>query len=136
MYNRGYYGYIAENVNIKTKYTIEFTRNKEVLDMMEKPEFDFDMLDKKEFVFLEDAISCWNTLCYDSSVLHIMLYEQIILNDEVVLEQCKDEVLPTVLDRISRQKVKQAEDNLKLCKEENEKMKNFLAKYGINAEDI
>lgn len=61
-----------------------------------------------------------------------MLFEQIILDGEVILEQCKDEVVPTVLDAISKQRVKQAEDNMELFKEENEKMKKFLASYGID----
>lgn len=132
MYNRGYYSYKEENKDIKTLYTIEYTRDKKVFDIMDKKEFTFDMLDKKQFDFLEDAVSFWNSLYYDETVLHVMLFEQILLDGEVILEQCKDEVVPTVLDSISKQRVKQAEANMELYKEENEKMKKFLASYGID----
>lgn len=136
MFKRGYYGFKAENKDIKTLYTIEYTRDRKVYDLMDTAKFTFDMLDKKQFDFLEDAISFFNCLYYDESVLHIMLLEQIILDGEIILEQCKDAVLPTVLDTISKQRVKQAEANMELYKAENEKMKSFLAKHGIDASKL
>lgn len=136
MYNRGYYGFKAENKNIKTKYTIEYTRDKKVFDMMNKAEFDYSMLDKKQFDYLEDAVSFWNSLYYDETILHVMLYESILLDDEIILEQCKDMVVPTVLDKISKQRVKQAEEKAELYKEEAEKLTRYLAKYGIDASKI
>ena len=136
MYNRGYYGYKAEGKDIKTLYTIEYTTDQEVLDIMPTAKFTFDMLDKKQFDYLEDAISFWNTLYYDETVLHVMLFEQILLDGKIVLEQCKDMVVPTVLDTISKQRVKQAEANMEVYKAENEKLKRYLAKYGIDANKI
>ena len=136
MYNRGYYGYKAEGEDIKTLYTIEYTRDQKVFDIMPTAKFTFDMLDKKQFDYLEDAISFWNTLYYDETVLHVMLFEQILLDGKIVLEQCKDMVVPTVLDTISKQRVKQAETNMEVYKAENEKLKRYLAKYGIDASKI
>ena len=136
MYNRGYYGYKAEGKDIKTLYTIEYTRNQKVFDIMPTAKFTDDMLDKKQFDYLEDAISFWNTLYYDETVLHVMLFEQILLDGKIVLEQCKDMVVPTVLDTISKQRVKQAEANMEAYKAENEKLKRYLAKYGIDASKI
>ena len=136
MYNRGYYGYKAEGKDIKTLYTIEYTRDQKVFDIMPTAKFTDDMLDKKQFDYLEDAISFWNTLYYDETVLHVMLFEQILLDGKIVLEQCKDMVVPTVLDTISKQRVKQAETNMKVYKAENEKLKRYLAKYGIDASKI
>lgn len=136
MFKRGYYSYKATNKDIKTLYTIEYTRDKKVFDLMDTAKFTFDMLDKKEFDFLEDAISFFNCLYYDETVLHIMLLEQVILDGEIILEQVKDAVLPTVLDTISKQRVKQAENNMELYKAENEKMKSFLAKHGIDASKL
>ena len=136
MYNRGYYDYKAEEKDIKTLYTIEYTRDQKVFDIMPTAKFTFDMLDKKQFDYLEDAISFWNTLYYDETVLHVMLFEQILLNGKIVLEQCKDMVVPTVLDTISKQRVKQAEANMEAYKAENEKLKRYLAKYGIDASKI
>ena len=136
MYNRGYYDYKAEGKDIKTLYTIEYTRDQKVFDIMPTAKFTFDMLDKKQFDYLEDAISFWNTLYYDETVLHVMLFEQILLDGKIVLEQCKDMVVPTVLDTISKQRVKQAEANMEAYKVENEKLKRYLAKYGIDASKI
>ena len=136
MYNRGYYGYKAEGKDIKTLYTIEYTRDQKVFDIMPTAKFTDDMLDKKQFDYLEDAISFWNTLYYDETVLHVMLFEQILLDGKIVLEQCKDMVVPTVLDTISKQRVKQAETNMEVYKAENEKLKRYLAKYGIDASKI
>ena len=136
MYNRGYYGYKAEGKDIKTLYTIEYTRDQKVFDIMPTAKFTDDMLDKKQFDYLEDAISFWNSLYYDETVLHVMLFEQILLDGKIVLEQCKDMVVPTVLDTISKQRVKQAEANMEVYKAENEKLKRYLAKYGIDASKI
>lgn len=136
MYNRGYYGYRPEGKDVKALYTIEYTRDRKVFDLMDTVKFRNDMLEKKQFDFLEDAISFWNTLYYDETVLHVMLFEQIFVDGELVLEQCKDMVLPTVLDNISKQRVRQAEENLQMYKEENEKLKRFLAKFGIDASKI
>ena len=136
MYNRGYYGYKAEGKDIKTLYTIEYTRDQKVFDIMPTAKFTDDMLDKKQFDYLEDAISFWNTLYYDETVLHVMLFEQILLDGKIVLEQCKDMVVPTVLDTISKQRVKQAEANMEAYKAEYEKLKKYLAKYGIDASKI
>ena len=136
MYNRGYYGYKAEGKDIKTLYAIEYTRDQKGFDIMPTAKFTDDMLDKKQFDYLEDAISFWNTLYYDETVLHVMLFEQILLDGKIVLEQCKDMVVPTVLDTISKQRVKQSEANMEAYKAENEKLKKYLAKYGINASKI
>lgn len=136
MFKRGYYGYKAEGKDIKTLYTIEYTRDQKVFDIMPTAKFTDDMLDKKQFDYLEDAISFWNTLYYDETVLHVMLFEQILLDGKIVLEQCKDMVVPTVLDTISKQRVKQAEANMEVYKAENEKLKKYLAKYGIDASKI
>ena len=136
MYNRGYYGYKAENKDIKTHYYIEYTRDQKVFDIMDTVQFEFSMLDRKDFDYLEDAISFWNSLYYDESVLHVMLFEEIILDGDVILEQCKDMVVPTVLDKISAQRVKQAEMEKEAYKEENERLKSWLADHGVDVSKI
>ena len=88
------------------------------------------------FDFLEDAVSFWNHLYYDESILHVMLFEEIILDGKIILEQYKDMVVPSVLDKISAQRVKQAETEVQAYKEENERLKNYLAQYGIDVSKI
>ena len=103
---------------------------------MDTVKFDFSMLDRRDFDYLEDAVSFWNHLYYDESVLHVMLFEEIILNGDVVLEQYKDMVVPSVLDKISEQRVRQAETAMKEYKKENELFKKFLDKYYIDMERV
>ena len=136
MYDRGFYSYKDANKDIKTHYYIEYTRDHKVFDIMDTVEFDFSMLDRKDFDYLEDAVSFWNHLYYDESILHVMLFEEIILDGETILEQCKDMVVPSVLDKISAQRVKQAETEVQAYKEENERLKNYLAQYGIDVSKI
>lgn len=135
-YNRGYYSYKAKNKDIKTHYYIEYTRDQKVFDMIDTAEFDFDMLNRKDFDYLEDAVSFWNHLYYDETILHVLLREEIILDGEVILEQCKDMIVPTVLDKISEQYIKQAENRVEIYKNDYERLRKFLETHGINTNKI
>lgn len=136
MYNRGFYSYKDKIKDIKTHYYIEYTRDQKVIDMMDKAEFDFSMLDRRDFDYLEDAVSFWNKLYYEESILHVMLFEEIILDGEIILEQNKDMVVPSVLDKISAQRVDRAEKAMEEYKKENDLFKKFLAKYHIDMERV
>lgn len=135
-YKRGFYSYRDKSKDIKTHYYIEYTRDQKVFDIMDNAEFDFSMLDRKDFDYLEDAISFWNYLYYDESILHVMLFEEIILDGEIILEQCKDMIVPSVLDKISAQRVKQAETEKETYKKENDLFRKFLAKYNIDMKRV
>ena len=103
---------------------------------MDTAEFDFSMLDRRDFDYLEDAVSFWNRLYYDESILHVMLFEEIILDGEIILEQCKDMIVPSVLDKISAQRVRQAEMEREAYKKENDLFKKLLEKYNIDIKRI
>lgn len=135
-YKRGFYSYKDISKDIKTHYYIEYTRDQKVFDIMDTVKFDFSMLDRKDFDYLEDAISFWNHLYYDESILHVMLFEEIILDGEIILEQNKDMVVPSVLDKISVQRVKQAETEREAYKKENDLFRKFLAKYNIDMKRV
>ena len=135
-YKRGFYSYRDKSKDIKTHYYIEYTRDQKVFDIMDNAEFDFSMQDRKDFDYLEDAISFWNHLYYDESILHVMLFEEIILDGEIILEQNKDMVVPSVLDKISVQRVKQAETEREAYKKENDLFRKFLAKYNIDMKRV
>ena len=135
-YKRGFYSYRDKSKDIKTHYYIEYTRDQKVFDIMDTVKFDFNMLNRQDFDYLEDAISFWNSLYHDESVLHVMLFEEIILDGEIMLEQHKDMVVPSVLDKISEQKVRQAETALEEYKKENELLKNFLKRYNIDMKRV
>ncbi len=135
-YNRGYYSYKDETKDIKTHYYIEYTRDQKVFDIMDTAQFDFSMLNRQDFDYLEDAISFWNHLYYDEKILHVMLFEQIILDGKIILEQCKDMIVPSALDKISAQRVRQAETAKEAYKKENDLFKKFLEKYHIDMERV
>ena len=65
-----------------------------------------------------------------------MLFEEIILDGETILEQCKDMVVPSVLDKISAQRVEQAEKAMEAYKKENDMFKKFLEKYHIDIKRV
>lgn len=136
MYDRGGYSYKDTSKDIKTHYYIEYTRDRKVFEIMNTAEFDFSMLNRCDFDYLEDAVSMWNKLYYEEAILHVMLFEEIILDGKVILEQCKDMVMPCVLDRISEQRVKRAETAMQEYKKENNLLKKFLEKYHINMERV
>lgn len=136
MYDRGFYSYKDESKNIKTHYYIEYTRDQKVLDMMDTAEFDFSMLDRRDFDYLEDAVSLWNKLYYEETVLHVILFEEVILDGEVILEQHKDMVVPSILDKISQSRIERAEKAMEEYKKENDLFKKFLAKYHIDTERV
>ncbi len=136
MYDRGFYSYKDADKDIKTHYYIEYTRNQKVFDIIDTVEFDFSMLDRQDFDYLEDAVSFWNHLYYDESILHVMLFEEIILDGETILEQCKDMVVPSVLDKISEQEVRRAENAMKEYRKENDLFRKFLEKYHIDIKRV
>lgn len=65
-----------------------------------------------------------------------MLFEEIILNGEIILEQNKDMVVPSVLDKISAQRVKQAETEREAYKKENDLFRKFFTKYSIDMKRV
>jgi len=136
MKQNGYYGYVKANTNIKTKYQLEFTRDKKVFDIMGTSKFEDTMLDKRELDFLEDAINLYNVLYYDESVLHVMLFEQIILNDEIILEQCKDMTSISILSQHTQKRISQVENINNELIEQNKKIELALSKYGMTINSL
>jgi len=132
MKQSGFYSYVKQNTDIKTKYIIEYTQDKKVFDIMGSSKFNFDMLKKLEFDFLQDAINTYNRLYYNESVLHVMLFEQIIFDGEIILEQCKDMIAENILPQVIKQRIEAYQMENEAYKAENEKLKKFLAKYNID----
>lgn len=132
----GFYSYIKPNTNIKTRYIIEFTRDKKVIDIMGTSKFTWDMLEKRELDYLQDAINLYNVLYYDESVLHVLMHEQIIYNDDVILEQFKDQVSFNILPQKIQQEISKVEEHNKLLQEENNIYKEFCNKCNLSISDI
>lgn len=132
----GFYSYVKPNTNIKTRYIIEFTRDKKVFDIMGTSKFTWDMLEIRELDYLQDAINLYNVLYYDESVLHVLMHEQIIYNDDIILEQFKDQVSFNILPQKIQQEISRVEEHNKLLQEENSIYKEFCNKYNLSISDI
>lgn len=134
--SKGYYSYIKPDTNIKTKYIIEYTQDKKVFDLMDTVKFDFEMLKKIELDYLQDAINIYNRLYYDESTLHIMLFEQILLNDEIILEQSKDMQSINILPQHIQNKVNQIENINKELTEQIQQIETALTKYNLTIKQL
>lgn len=129
---KGFYSYKVENVDIKTVYTIEFTRDKNALEALDK-KGDFDALNKLTFDYFEDAINTFIKLRYDETVLYIIMHEDVLINGEIVLQQIKTECTPALNfeDRIYK-----AEQTAENYKADNERLRAFLKKHNITDKQI
>ena len=136
MKQKGMYSYIKSNINIKTKYVIEYTQDKKVFSIMDTAKFDFEMLKKIELDYLQDAINVYNVLYYNESTLHIMLYEQIILNDEIILEQSKDMQSINILDQHTQNKINAVETQNKELQEYLKQIELALKKYNMTTKQL
>lgn len=124
MEHKGFYSYKKEGVNVKTVYELEWTYDSKVADKVEQTG-DSTLLFHKTLDYLEDAMMLYNNIYYnDACILH--MYEQIIVNDEIVLEQFKEHGFYIALDKISEKRVKQAEYEKEVYKKENELFHEFL----------
>ena len=118
------------NKNFELKYILEFTQNQKVFDEMEKASFTHDKLNRIEFDNLNDAIYRFNEIYYNNTVLHCMLFSELIIDGITVLEDCIS-CMP-ILDTKSYYKVKQTEESLK---SEIEDRTIFLNHYNVNEQE-
>ncbi len=134
--DKGFYSYVKENKDVKTLYSLEWTFDKKVLDAMETKDFDSDMLSRRQYKYLEDAIRDYIEVRYNENCLWCVLFEQILVDGEVILEQCKDDIVPELLDKESKRYVRETEYNMEVLQAENSKLKKFIGKYGIDADKL
>lgn len=134
--SKEFYSYKKKDLNIKTKYIIEYTRDKKVIGKMGKADFNYNLLDKKEFDYLNNVVNAYVSLFYDKTVLYVMLYEQVILNGEVVLEQSKDMLLPDILPAHIRNRVNDLQESNKILNERLLEIENALAEFDMTIDDV
>ena len=133
---RGYYGYKKEGVNIETVYTLEYTCDQKVFDSIGTVKFDDSKLTKKEFPYLEDAVQLWHALISDERCLYLMLWEQIKLNGEIVLEQCRDMVIHSFRGTRDQKRAEKAERIAEELNAENERLKAYLRRYNVDVNKV
>lgn len=98
------------NKNFELKYTIEFTQNKKVFEEIGTAKFTHNKLNRKEYDNLNDAIYSFNSLYYNNTVLHCMLFSELIIDGITVQEDCIS-IMP-ILDTKSYYQVEQTNEAL------------------------
>lgn len=119
-----------------TVFTIEFTRNKAVFDKIGDSDFDFDWFDIMQYDNINDAIKTYTSLYYDNSVLFIHMFMDVYCNDMIILSDCKDSVMYSILDKPALKRLENAEKNAQIYKEKYERLQKFIAMYNIDESEI
>lgn len=132
----GFYGYVKPNMNVKTKYEINWTCSQDVvdrLDALKNNSLDNREYKVEEFDFLEDALELYIKLLYDDQCLWLRLYSQVIVDNEVVLEDQKMHIR-YITDMLKPNRELEYRNND--LEKENQKLKSFLEKYNVNPNDV
>jgi hypothetical protein len=125
----------AEN-DAHTVYTIEFTRNKAVFDKIGDANFDFDWYDIMQYDNINDAIKTFTSLYYDDSVLFVHMFMDVYCNGKIILSECKDNVMYSILDKPSLKRLENAEKSAKIYQEKYERLQKFVDMYNIDDSEI
>lgn len=119
-----------------TVYTIEFTKNNAVFDKMSDADFNFDWYDIMQFDNINDAIKTFTSLYYNDAVLFVHMFMDVYCNDEIILSECKDNVMYSILDKHSLKRLENAEKSAHLYKEKYERLQKFVDMYHIDDTQI
>jgi len=118
------------NKNFELKYILEFTQNQKVFEEMGKSTFTHDKLNRREFDNLNDAIYSFNSCYYNNTVLHCMLFSELIIDGITVQEDCIS-CMP-ILDTKLYYQTEQTKEALN---NEIEDRTIFLKHYNINEQE-
>ena len=135
----GFYGYKKPDLDIKTKFTIEYTYNQDVFDRMDvrkNNSVDNGELKALEFEFLEDALEHYIPMLYNDQCLYVMLFADVVLNGENVLEQSKSSIRYEIGSYEPVRKLKEMRYKIDDLESKNEKLKAFLKKYNVNPDEV
>ena len=130
------YKYDFQKNDAHSVYTIEFTRNKAVFDKIGDADFNFDWYDVLEYDNINDAIKTFVSLYYDDTVYFIHMFMDIYCNGEVILTECKDQVMYSILDKPSLKRLENAEKSAQIYKEKYERLQKFVDMYNIDDTEI
>ena len=134
-FSRTYYDY-QENKNTYIIYSIEFTRNQVVYDLIGNSDFDYNWYDCLEFDNIDDAIKAFVRLRYDDTVLFIHMFTSVYHNGEIVLEECKNDSMESIVDKPTLKRLESAEKSAKIYQEKYERLQKFVDMYNIDDSEI
>ena len=122
--------------NTHVVYTIEYTMHKAVFDKIGSADFDYNWYDIQQFDNLNDAIKRYVALYYNENVLFVQMFTSVYHNGEIILEECKDSVMESILDKRALKRLENAEKSADFYKEKYERLQKFVDMYHIDDLEI
>lgn len=132
---KAHYGY-RENDNTYIIYSIEFTRNQVVYDKIGDVDFDYNWYDVLEYDNIEEAIKAYTRLRYDDTVLFVHMFTSVYHNGEIILEECKNDSMESIADKLTLKRLENAEKSAQIYKEKYERLQKFVNMYNIDDSEI
>lgn len=121
---------------VHTVYTIEFTTTKAVFDRIGDANFDFDWYDMQQFDNINDAIKRYVALRYNENVYFVHMFMDVYCNGEIIISECKDDVMESILDKPTLKRLENAEKSAQIYKEKYERLQKFVDMYNIEDSEI
>ena len=125
----------AEN-GVHVVYTIEYTTNKAVFDKIGNVNFDFGWYDVQEFDNINDAIKRFVALRYSENVYFVHMFMDVYCNGEIILSECKNDVMESIVDKHTLNRLENAEKSAKIYQEKYERLQKFVDMYNIDDSEI
>lgn len=122
--------------NAHVVYTIEYTTNKAVFDKIGDSDFDYNWYDVQQFDNLNEAIKRYVALRFSENVLYVQMFTDVYHNEEIILEECKDNVMQSILDKHALKRLENAEKEAEFYKEKYERLQKFVDMYHIDNTEI
>lgn len=136
---KGFWGWSLENVNkgtVNTKYIVESITDEKTWQKLLKTE-DPDLYDKREFEKVSEAIQYYLTWYVNEKCFDIKLWEQIFVNNEMVLEQMIEPESTTKfcmresIDREMQDRMRKAENKVEDYRKSNELYREFIESNSV-----
>lgn len=140
----GFWGWSLELVGkgkVDTKYTVEMTDDSKVADELERTG-DSDILYKKEFDDVSKALESYLRWFFDPKTVICKLWEQVYVNDELVLEQMVEPngttlwTLRGVIDKDTKKELMETQRKLEYMEQNKDLYEKFVKSLGGQYEDM
>lgn len=124
----------SENAHVV--YTIEYTMHKAVFDKIGDSNFDYNWFDIQEFDNINEAVKRYVALRFNENVLYVQMFTSVYHNGKIILEECKDNVMESILDKGTLKRLENAEKSANFYKEKYERLQKFIDMYNIDDLEI
>lgn len=140
--HKNFCGWSLENIHkgtVDTKYTVEYINDSTIADELERTG-DPALYRKREFDNADEAFAYYLRWYIDDTCIFLNLWEQIYVNDEMILEQRIEpagyakNVMREILNKEMKVRMENAEEKTERLKTLNELYKKFIDKF--NAKEM